>query len=242
MTTIVPSSLTTCLLSAAAVMAAATACAPTRSNYDLYLVPREEFSDSIERMVLAPVAVEAAVEVPESVLMMVDSVIADRLSILGFSVIPSVVYEELWTRIVEESGGFFDPYTGERHEQRFQTAVMQLKQELRDRFDPDALVYPEIWLVEAENAYGTAMWDGASQSAARMGALVMALSLIVTIEDIDGNELYVNGGGIALAERYSSELSQTVPAAPGQIFEDPERVVNAVDVALEPLASKRSGN
>ena len=242
MSTIVPSSLTTCLLSAAAVMAAATACRSAPSYYDLYLVPREDFSDSIERMVLAPVVVETHVAVPESVLAMMDSLIADRLSALGFSVIPSLVYEELWTRIVEESGGFFDPYTGERYEQRFQTAVEQLKQELRDRFDPDALVYPEIWAVEAQNLYGTAMWDGASQSAQKMGALVMALSLIVTIEDLDGNELYVNGGGIALAERYSWDLYHPVPAAPEQIFEDPERVVNAVDVALEPLASKRSGN
>ncbi len=224
-------------------MAAATACGSTPSSYDLYVVPREEFSDSIERMVLAPVVVETDVEVPESVLVMVDSLIADRLSALGFSVIPSLVYEELWTRIVEESGGFFDPYTGERHEQRFQTAVEQLIQELHDRFDPDALVYPEIWAVEAQNLYGMARWDGTSQSAhPRMGAIVMALSLIVTIEDIDGNELYVNGGGIALVERYNSELHQAVPAAPEQIFEDSERVVNAVDVALEPLASKRSGN
>ncbi len=114
---------------------------------------------------------------------------------------------------MEESGGFFDPYTGERHEQRFQTAVEQLEQELRDRFDPDALVYPEIWAVEAQNSYGTAMWDGTSQSASRMGAIVMALSLIVIIEDIDGNELYVNGGGIAIAERYISELYPAVPAA-----------------------------
>ena len=118
-------------------MAAATACGSTPSSYDLYVVPREEFGDSIERMVLAPVVVETDVEVPESVLVMVDSLIADRLSDLRFSVIPSLVYEELWTRIVEESGGFFDPYTGERHEQRFQTAVEQLEQELRDRFDPD---------------------------------------------------------------------------------------------------------
>jgi hypothetical protein len=233
--------LITRLLCAVTISIGAMACATQPPNYDLFLVPPQEFSDSIERMVLGPVVVEAGVEVPESVLVMFDSLIADRLGALGFSVIPSFVYGELWTRIVQESGGLFDPYTGERHERRFRDAVEQLKQELLARYEPDALVYPEIWAVQAENPYGLARWDGASQGASMMDASVTALSLIITIQDLDGNELFVNGGGIALAEQYIPELFRTVPATAAQVFEDLERVVQAVDLALGPLASSRPG-
>jgi PAS domain-containing protein len=215
------------------------ACGTQPSAYDQFLVPEQQVKDSIQRLVLAPVAVQTEIEVPESVLVRVDSLVEMRLLEAGFTTVPSQVYDELWTRLMEEAGGFYDPYTGERDDARFEAAVDQLKAELRTRFNPDALLYPEIWSVEARNYYGVARWDGMSQNAYRMGEFVRALSLIVIVEDLDGNEVYVNGGGIALTEVFASEAKGVVTASPAKIFEDPDRLDKAVDVALQPFVSGR---
>jgi hypothetical protein len=215
-------------------------CVRARSDYDLFLVPEKQLQDSVEKLVLVPVTVQADIDPPDSVLILMDSLIEGRLRSAGFSTIPALVYDEIWTRIMQEAGGFYDPYTGRRDEELFTTSVERLKTELQERFDPDALVYPEIWSVEAQNYYGTARWDGVSQSAYMLGEFVEALSLVVVVEDLAGNELYVNGGGLALAEEYASADIGIVRAPADSIFQDPEMVEQAVDLALRPLVRERS--
>ncbi len=208
------------------------------SSYDHFLVPSGEFRDSVTRIVLAPVVLQTDVAVPEAVLQRIDSLIAGELSASGFEVVPSFVYEEIWMRLNEEAGGFFDPYTGERDEDRFQQAVDQLKLELREGFDPDALVYPEIWPVEAPVSYGTASWDGVRQTSFGVSEVILALSVVVVIEDMGGKELFVNGGGLEVAEMWSRALG-VVRRPTRDMFGDDQRLIDAVEVALHPLLEGR---
>jgi hypothetical protein len=118
----------------------------------------------------------------------------------------------------------------------FNKAVERLKQELTEGFSPDALIYPEVWPVEAGVTYGTAHWDGVSRSASRL-AEVLALSLVI-VEDMDGTELYVNGGGLGVTEAWSRTLG-IVTLPPLAAFQVEEWMTEAVDVALRPLVSNR---
>jgi hypothetical protein len=205
--------------------------------YDIFLIPQDEFYAKVERVALAPVVLQTEIAVPESILVHLDSLIMEKLNVAGFDVVPSVVYDEIWTRLNEETGGFFDPYTGERDEALFNKAVERLKQELTEGFSPDALIYPEVWPVEAGVTYGTAHWDGVSRSASRL-AEVLALSLVVIVEDMDGTELYVNGGGLGVTEAWSRTLG-IVTLPPLAAFQVEEWMTEAVDVALRPLVSNR---
>jgi len=208
------------------------------SSYDLFLVPSGEFRDSVKRVVIAPVVLQTDVAVPEAVLQRIDSLIAGELTASGFEVVPSLVYEEIWMRLNEEAGGFFDPYTGERDDERFEAAVSQLKLELQQGFDPDALVYPEIWPVEVPVSYGVASWDGVKQSSFNVNDVTLALSLVIVIEDMGGKELYVNGGGLEVAEMWSRALG-VVRRPTSNMFRDEERLINAVQIALQPLLGAR---
>ena len=205
--------------------------------YDLFSVPPEEFHSKVGRVVLAPTVVQTDVLVPESILVQLDSLIVRKLNSAGFDVVPSFVYEEIWTRLNEEAGGFFDPYTGEQDQELFDETVEQLKQELRDGFDPDAIAYPEVWPVDVPVSYGRAMWDGVERPASGL-VEVLALSLIVVVEDMDGTELYVNGGGLGVTQAWDRTLG-IVPLPPAAIFQPEDCLANAVDVSLNPLLQDR---
>jgi hypothetical protein len=215
----------------------ATGCYRAESAYDLFLVPSEQFHSEVSSVVLAPTVAQTDVAVPESVLVRLDSLIALKLDSFGFDVVPSVVYQEIWTRLTEEAGGFYDPYTGEQDEELFEETVDELKRELQDGFDPDAIVYPEIWSVDAPVSYGRARWDGVERSAPGLTEVV-ALSLIVVVEDMEGKELYANGGGLGVAEAWD-RTSGIEPRPPAAIFQPEGSLAEAVDVALNPLLAAR---
>ncbi len=212
----------------------------TVSTSHRFVVPREQVYAEIDRIALTPVVLGEGVEIPEAVLSELDSLIAAKVHDAGFETIPSVVHAEIWARIVEEVGGLFNPYTGAFDEERFRTAVQQLKQELRAKFDPDALLYPEIQVVEAEASYSHARWDGTSQPVGgRVGGVFYALSLSVVIEDMDGVGLYIGRGGLELIEMWDRSVGDYVPVPDSSLFVDKERMVNAVDLALGPIVDLR---
>lgn len=213
------------------------ACAKIPSAYDQYLIPEAEFRVKVNKVVVAPVVLQTDIAVPESILVQLDSLIQRKLTAAGLGVVPSFVYEEIWNRLNEEAGGFFDPYTGVRDDERFNAAVSALKQQLRDEFGPDAIVYPEIWPVNAPVSYGTAQWDGVKRSAPYLTS-VAALSLVVVVEDMDGTELFVNGGGLGVTEVWSRTLG-VVSMPPEWAFSEEGCLAEAVDVALSPLVKNR---
>src|SRR6266568_4287322 len=113
------------------------------------------------------------------------------------------------------------------------------------KFKADAVLYPGISLGVASFAGGSASWGGTSESLAmtegffgqlQVGNLrgtTRALSLIVTIENIHGGDVYVNMGGIQLAAKISG--GQFVPVPRNQLFANQERNAAAVNTALGPL-------
>jgi hypothetical protein len=194
----------------------------------------------IDRIALTPVVLGEGAEVPEAVLLELDSLIAAKVHDAGFETLPSVVHAEIWARVVEEIGGLYNPYTGAFDEERFRTAVGQLKEELREKFDPDALLYPEIQVVEAESDYSQARWDGVSQSVGVRGwGVFYALSLSVVIEDMDGVGLYIGRGGLELIERWDRMVGDYASVPDSSLFVDKARIVNAVELALGPIVQLR---
>ena len=107
---------------------------------------------------------------------------------------------------------------------------------------PDALLYPEIWEVEAPFSVGVATWGGISQSIIGGGGYsgdVLAASLFVAIQDTLGNELYTREAGIQVLESlFRGELNRL---APEQLFSDSTWIPSAVTRALGPSARGTAG-
>jgi hypothetical protein len=147
----------------------------------------------------------------------------------------------------EQLGGFFDPITGKRDEAKFKTAREHLLREVNAMTKADAILHPSIQLVKAGFGNNEARWHGTSESlitggfwgaflAGTNNGTSSALSLYVTLEDINGVELYINAGGIQLAAKLSGRTFVAVPR--NELFADEKRNQAAVNVALNPLIGK----
>ncbi len=118
------------------------------------------------------------------------------------------------------------------------------RRELATRFHADAVLYVAIHVYTVHFFQDQAKWDGVSESignavpvwvAALAGTYssgtVPALSLCVTLRDIDGNNLYTECGGIQLAAKLAGHTFQKV--SDEKILTDAQRNTNAVAIAFK---------
>ena len=234
----------------------------SRSPYDPFPVPRKEFQPATQTIALAPVVGPPGIQVAESLLVQIDNLIEAMLLGAGFSCVPRHEYVATWEHILAQMGGLYDSVTGELDELRLEVAREQLRRDLRDLYQPDFVLYPEIWIVEAGFSNGVAKWDGASQPLVSFGTralnvidgalgeyggflptgVVNALSLGVIVEDMDGLEIFLNSGGLEVLEKVGRDVGQPEPVLHETILTDPERNQRAVRTALSPIVERSGGN
>ncbi len=240
----------TCLTASLAV-----ACGGGQDPSTFTVAPRA-FRATATTIVLTPLQVPDDLAVPESLAAMLDSLVHRTVQEGGFTVVPAAAYADIWDAAAREAGGFYDPYTGERIEHRFDQARGRLVTELTERFGAEALLYPELWVVDAPYAGGVARWDGASQGLVGWGTrllhaiaslgdddeslgegVVAALSFVVFLEDLAGAEIYRHVHGIEVLEKL--EGGRPVPVDTTALFRDDDRYRDAVRRALEALVERR---
>lgn len=216
------------------------ACYSSPAPVNPFTVPPKVFFDSVHTIVVTSATVVGEIRLADSVLAQYETLIEEKLREADLSVVPASEYASIWQRITDESGGFFDPFTGERDEDKFQAAAVRLRGEIVERFKPDALLYPEIWEVETPFTFGLATWGGISQEV--IGGLgysgdVLAASLFVAIQDTSGAELYAREAGIQLLEyMLQGELARLPPE---RLLSDSTQIPTAVSSALDPLLEGR---
>jgi hypothetical protein len=210
------------------------ACASAQPPAYDQLIIQPVLLDSIHTIALFPLS--ADVDVPECLDSIAEHAMTVRLEAAGFALIPSFVQQEIWMRITEDAGGFYDPITGELDEARYAAGVQEFKAELATKEAPDAVLYSQVETVEATAVAGHARWDGVSESVSYwLGDLVLALSYVIAIEDLDGVPLFMNGGGLGVAERWDTSSEQIASVPADRLCAEPERIVRAIEIALEPL-------
>jgi len=212
-------------------------CMVTQTVQDPFAIPRQVFFDSVQTVVVTSATVVGETVVEDTILSLFERLIEERLLEVGLSVVTAAEYAAIWDSIAEESGGFFDPYTGARDEERFGVAVDDLNAELAERYSFDALLFPEIWEVEVPFSNGEARWGGYGQLVAGgrgFSGDILAATLFVAIQDTAGNEFYTHEAGIHLLE-YMLRGDLT-PLPPARLFGDSTRITAAVARALAPLA------
>ena len=229
------------------------------SRYEQFAVPKEQFFGTVNAIVLAPVAVPDGFEFAESTLVTIDSLVEAGLVAAGFVTVPSTSYDEVWSRILSQIGALYDPETGVQDVEKLEIAREQLFVDLEELYHPHAVLFPEIQIVDAQFTEGVANWDGTSEPLLSLGRRMMiaafaamfvsegenaptgsveALSFAVVVQDMSGEELFMNAGGIQVLQKLNSNGSfREVPEA--KLLADDGRNRKAVKRALEPLLKKR---
>ena len=222
----------------------------TTAPYNPFKIPKDEIYGKVQRIALVPVEVPEDLETPYPVNVKFESLIETTLREAGFEVIRSEAYSKTWKQTSKRLGGLFDPSTGKADKAKFKTAREQCRQEMREKFNANALLYPHIVTVKASFSYGgflpqytKADWDGVSQKIghSNVHGTVAALSLLVAIEDAHGASMYVNKGGIQALSTISEKFlrgAKFVPVPREELFANEERNKMAVDIALGPLVAK----
>jgi hypothetical protein len=211
---------------------------------DPYIVPEDEFKKSVNIIATAPVTIIEGLPDATPVIDNFDALIENRLRNYGYTILEPKEYKTVWERVVAQMGGITDPETGLRDPVKLTRAMFATLDSLKVDFELDAVLIPDIVVVEAEFAAGNAVWDGASQRIESGGPLssvfsgsqrgvVGALSLTISIRGEDGTELYANAGGIETLSRISGKEFINVPRQ--ELFADEKRNKKAVEIALKPL-------
>ncbi|UCH84370.1 MAG: hypothetical protein JSW50_01395 [Candidatus Latescibacterota bacterium] len=229
---------------ATAIAAWGCATAPKTVKTDPYLIPKKEFRNTIKVIALANTEIVEGMPDPAPIQAKFDSLLAAGLQRLGYSVVQPQEYEAVWAKLAVGMGGFIDPDTGKRDEEKVTQAAFQTVQALKADFQIDAVMFPDIVVVEAPFSAGRAVWDGVDQKIQTAGAMssvfygsqggmVAALSLKLTVRGPDGTPVFVNSGGIEVLDTLEGKTFEPVPRQ--LLFTDNERIEDAVKAALKPL-------
>ncbi len=227
--------------------------------YNPFLVPADTVRSVVHTVIVTPTVPPGGVLVSAMAASRIDSVIEARLRQGGYSVVPAAEYSRIWDGVLRQMGGFFDPITGQRDEEKFETARKELLRELRGRFDTQVLLYTELQVVDASVDNGVASWDGVTHKidgADRLirtefsdtferdefggsaDGVVSAITLMVAIDGPDGKELYRNFGGVEVLARRRGLVVET--EGDFELRAEVEHVELAVNYALGPLTTRRT--
>ena len=235
-----------------ALVVALAGCA-TAPPYNPFQVSEDQFRTTVKRIALAPIAVPPQLGISESAKLRFDSLIEAKLQEAGFATFPAKDWGEVFARMQQEVGGVFDPRTGSPDETKTKTVWARTANEIRSRFQHDAVLLPRIHIVKAEWSSASARWDGVSEMLASglavLGApnahgTMPALSLVVSIgsPDPEGPAQYRHRAGIQVLEKLSPITERFsglfVPVPQEQLLRNDERNRAAVEIALGPLLKK----
>lgn len=227
----------------------------SRSSYDPFSISRETFYTNARTIALAPVADPSGIQVPESLLVQIDTLIEGMLLGAGYHCIPRQEYVATWEHIVAQMDGLYESETEDLDELKLEVARERLRRDLLEIYNSDFVLYPEIWIVDAAHSGGVANWDGTSQSVSGFGSRVLnvitayvfqdggflqpgwvtALSLGVTVENMDGVEVFQNAVGVEVLKEIDRQGGDEADVLLETVLGDPKRNQKAVRTALLPL-------
>ena len=182
---------------------------------DPFLVPEGQFCDHVQNIVVLPPALSIphVLAHEDAVKERFETAISDTLTAWGYTVMPSGTVRQALSGIP----ALRDRVHGPSPEGAPGPGTTSLKQEclreLRTALCVDAILYPEIVVVQAECTGGTARWYGTAQTvytpckallelmSGPACSKVPALSLLIRIHDMADRQVYSSAAGIEILQR-----------------------------------------
>jgi hypothetical protein len=131
-----------------------------------FRIPEAQFRARVTRIALAPIAVPAQLAVSEPTKLRFDALIEAKLQQSGFATLPASDRREVFTRRQQEAGGLFDPRTGDLDDAKVKMVLARTIEDIRGRFQLDAILLSRVQVVQANFTGAWARWDGVSDALA----------------------------------------------------------------------------
>jgi hypothetical protein len=224
-------------------------CAAPKTPDRPFKVTEDQFFAKTKIIVLAPLSLPVKVLDEGQVRSNYESLIETRLRNFGYTVVPSSEFSVLWKQMSEKTGGLFDPITGKRDPGKLAMVKEYTCRELAARYNADAILFPVIQVFRINFNSNTVSWHGASEGLTPSGTAffefflgmgrsgaVPALSLIVSLQDMNMIERYSNVAGIQLLNKVTGNRLTGIPIT--DILTEKDRNDAAVDMALKPMLTQ----
>jgi hypothetical protein len=165
----------------------------------------------------------------------------------GFEVISPEEWDRRWLDIAHAVGEIWDPVTGVRDDERYEAAVTALRHELTVERGVDAIVHVGLYLEKVEGSGRSPMlcgkfedvyWPGGLPFNARV-TIAYGMCLGAYVTDMEGRELYGIHELLEFVDTYALQTHASRPL--DERLRDLERVEEAIEATVGPLARARSG-
>ncbi len=208
-------------------------------------ISAEDFRDKIKTIGLMRVGVPDDISEMEKRQEEFEAAVTDKLKDLGFRVIPSKAYTDIYESFKGAMGDFFDPTTGEPLEGKHEVLLDHVNREYLASHHVDALAYAAVIVVKAQWDMNIARWHGIRESSTGKdgfwGAMsapsaygtLPALSFGLVITSLYDEPCYIGYGGIQLCSRVHGNSFINVPVY--ELLADPEKNAQGVDIACHGL-------
>lgn len=220
----------------------------TTAPYNPFKTSREEINKRVKTIGVKPIHIGIEVESLEEKQKEFEDEIVRRLKRKGYKVIEPDAYKAIKEPLKASMGGMYDPETGELLEEKYEALNEHVKREYLSKYDVDAILISAIVVVKASWNRNIASWHSVTQSstgregfwanfnAPQAYGTVPALSLLVVLEDTNGEDYYANFGGIQLAQLINGTRFVDVPKY--QLLSKRLKNKNAVSIAMDPLLNE----
>jgi hypothetical protein len=185
--------------------------------------------------------------------------ITEELRDLGFQVVDASRLYEVMEALEKDTPGLYNPNTGQKNSELENALFTQAMQQVKNELNLDAFLFAGVDTVRANFSNNLllghyARWHGQSEvylaDGVDAGAVLSTLftqeqgflpgaRLYLRFRDAQNNVLSVGSGGIELLARYDDD-GEVEPKTSDYLFDDQEQLANALNLALQDLASHKS--
>jgi hypothetical protein len=216
------------------------ACQP--KPYPALRVPLDEFKRRIDTVCYDSLRMDF--DLPDRKVRVADleAMLRNVLEEEGYKVVPPQETIRVYRETVTRQGGYFDPNSGHRNDERYELVRKRALEELGKELGCDAILIPTVAVVYAGFDPKGAQWDGMTEYLGLSAdGWVRALSIWVSIRDLSDEELYFGTGGIETLAVPSGELfgDDFEPVNIGDLLTNRSRNLGAVRISLRPLLQWR---
>lgn len=180
----------------------------------------------------------------------IDKRVEQYLEEQGIEVSPQRLFEQHWKTAVRAYGNPVDPTSGKVNQKTFALALISVRDQLRKSNNIDAIVFTE--LLEQEVAFSgglkhLARWHGVSRKPTLQGPgdgvsadfnwnkPAKAVSLRVSIYDMDLQRLFISIGGLDTTEAIDSRSSSGRFVRRRSLLENESHIREGIELAFHPF-------
>lgn len=220
---------------------------------DVFAVPQEQIFAQVNRVGLIGVAFEEEWPRNAAAAAEFERLAVEWLAKANMAAVPSSAYTEIESRLIKESGGWFDPMTGDVIAGKRQSIRNKALADFVASHELNGLLELRVDVIGANMFEQKARWHGVTEGArvpssrgklmqafldysATVSGTLPALSVAAILSDANGKKLYGRYGGLQLMSLYQDDpVTEFFEVDPDFLFSDPVRNARAVRLALRPL-------